>query len=241
MITTIDFLFDREAADVLTALDQLRRFWVERDVTPPIYTLGAASYLDHSNANPSFYYAKARLFNPILRQRLGWLYERLEATLASHLEEPVAYAEALGLPGFNIYLGEKMAEGPAGRMGPRRGPSHPHYDQQGILPDCDRSEPGNLPKQVSFTLPMVLPTGGGGLNVWDLHAAETAGMPDATIRECLESRRRRNYPYCVGRLVLQSGLYYHQVAGVERMRAPDRRITLQGHGLFCHGAWRLYF
>jgi hypothetical protein len=48
-------------------------------------------------------------------------------------------------------------------------------------------------------------------------------------------------PYTVGRVVVHSGHLLHQAAGVTKVAVTDERITLQGHGVFADGAWRLYW
>ncbi|MCP5507982.1 MAG: hypothetical protein H7A37_06755 [Chlamydiales bacterium] len=48
-------------------------------------------------------------------------------------------------------------------------------------------------------------------------------------------------PYEEGKILIHDGLTLHQIAPAEKMQPDDERITLQGHALFCDGAWRLHW
>jgi len=233
MIEYIDLLSSSEVEAVYTALYDLKQYWVERHTNPDFFTLGATSNLDGRAAFKGFYFAKAKLFNPILYQEFGWLYERMRAALEEHFREPVCFAESLALPGFNIYIGGLFRQGEQ--------PDPPHYDRQRILRHCQREGAGNLPKQTTYTMAIALPESGSGLYLWDLHAAETLSCTPTETMKLLDLREKTYFPYYSGQMVLHSGLHYHQIAGMEGVQPHDARITLQGHGLFCDGCWQLYF
>ena len=42
-------------------------------------------------------------------------------------------------------------------------------------------------------------------------------------------------------MVVHSGHVLHQIAPISVVGGDDRRITLQGHGMWASGAWRLYW
>src|SRR5262249_27555082 len=121
-----------------------------------------------------------------------------------------------------------------------------HFDLQYLsipwsdVARADRSRP------LSFTLPIALPRGGGGLNSWDLsyeaHAARCQATRAAVPgEEMAQSRTRTFHAYTPGVLTLHSGHTLHQIAAVEEAHPDDERITLQGHGLCCDGAWTIYW
>ena len=104
----------------------------------------------------------------------------------------------------------------------------------------------DLEHTLSFTLPLNLPKQGGGLKFW--HGLSVESMRDyirkdrfgdvATAAHTTSSDTLR---YTVGRLVLHNGHTLHQMAGVSKFSVTDERITLQGHGVFADGGWRLYW
>jgi hypothetical protein len=171
--------------------------------------------------------------NPILRERFGWLYERLLQTLEEHFGEPVRYWDTLGLPGFKMFLGHEAFASEFDVS---------HYDeQQYTLPESERLQDGYLDKQLTFTLPIALPKSGSGLEVWNLHAKETQGLSREDKDQLLLTRQKRLYRYKAGELVSHSGLYYHRVPPIRDVQPDDERITLQGHGIFYQGSWQLYW
>src|SRR4051794_40611961 len=52
--------------------------------------------------NKYIYQRRAMKLNPIFRERLGWLYDRLAKTLAHALRAPTRYPDDLALPGFHV-------------------------------------------------------------------------------------------------------------------------------------------
>jgi hypothetical protein len=63
----------------------------------------------------------------------------------------------------------------------------------------------------------------------------------APVEEIAQSRTRTFHPYTPGVLMLHSGHTLHQIAAVDQVYPDDERITLQGHGLYCDGAWTIYW
>jgi len=84
-----------------------------------------------------------------------------------------------------------------------------------------------------------------GLNTWDLSFEEQAAQLQASkfapVEEIAQSRTRTFHPYTPGVLMLHSGHTLHQIAAVDQVYPDDERITLQGHGLYCDGAWTIYW
>lgn len=207
----------------------LRPQWILRNIWAPFYTLGAASYIDAA-AGSSKYAEFAAEFSPVLRDNFGWLYERVCGVLASALGAPVTLSDKLAPPGFHIYLSSKLFEKPIASI---------HCDSQYSLHEWDDPD-ADFTRPMSFTLPVALPRNGGGLNVWDLTYEELAAA-GGDMSALLGSRARTCHSYRKGFMALHSGHVMHQAAPGVDVQPDDERITLQGHGIFANGAWRLYW
>ena len=221
----------QECSQVADAVESLRTHWVHRSTDLPFYTLGAASYLD--GATSACYRARATACNTVLWSSLEWLYRRVIDALEGVLEAPVAYAEDLGLPGFHVFLAHPLFCLPIATV---------HCDLQYELhewayppTEVDLSNP------LSFTLPLELPASGSGLNTWPLDRAEIGNLDAVEVDARLGRSTCQYHPYRLGHMLMHSGHTVHQMAPTENMEPPDRRITLQGHGLRCAGTWRLYW
>jgi hypothetical protein len=245
MLTISDCLRVRQT------LETLRSHWVQRHPVAPFYTLGASNYYDIAD-NPERPYAEMALkYNAILRDRLGWLYDQLAATLAAELQAPVGYPEGFALPGFHIFESFPAFEQPQALL-------HREWFRQRYNPDvistpihCDTPHllfnwgssyhDINFSHPISLTLAITLPQNGAGMYVWQLHRNETLTLMPAAVTELLETRPKALHLYQAGHFALHSGYWYHQVAPFWEAQPGDMRITLQGHGLKCHGTWQLYW
>lgn len=232
MLKEMDFLSSEECQRVVSKLHGIQSFWTKRDkkFAVPFYTVGAASYLD-ATKDVNEYYELAQRHNILLESYFKWLYEKLKTKLEEVLETPVAYAERFALPGFHIFLGSKIFERPVASL---------HCDLQYELLDWEgkKLDEGS---PISFTLPVKLPSGGGGLYVWDLLLSDTENMTPAEKAEALSESKRSFHPYKEGSLVMHSGHMYHQIAPMVNAKATDARITLQGHGIRSEGVYYLYW
>lgn len=96
----IDLLTEQECSQVRSDVHELMRYKTKTRI-------GAASYKVYpyvgSRLNRYLYSRKAKKLNPILRDRLGWLYDRLASSLSEALQAPTRYPEELGSPGFHVY------------------------------------------------------------------------------------------------------------------------------------------
>src|SRR5262249_21334787 len=108
--------------------------------------------------------------NPVLREHFDWLYARVMNKLSVHLQAEVRTADELALAGFHVWQGQSI---PTSSLSI-------HFDLQYMSipwPDLARSDHS---RPLSFTLPIALPRGGGGLNTWDLSYEEQAAHFQAT-------------------------------------------------------------
>ena len=230
-ISSLSVLTLSECQEIRSLVYALKECWLKRNPFVPFYTLGATSYIDAAK-NQQDYYSKAQQYNPILRDRLEWLYKRLAEILAQYLKAPTSYQHSLALPGFHIYLACKLFEQPIASV---------HCDLQYKLVNWESPEQTNFNTPISFTLAISLPKFGGGLNIWEVQAQEILELPGSEIKQLIKSRAKRFYPYQVGQLIIHSGHSIHQAAPAKNIQPDDERITLQGHGIFNQGSWQLYW
>lgn len=235
-IENLLFLSPADCQRVRATLFDLRSYWQARTPIVPFYTLGAASYLDaderrKEGLNEDYYISRANHFNPILREHLGWLYDRLGAFLSQRLGAPTTFRRSGSVPGFNVML--------AHRAFTKITPSI-HYDWQ--YRNLDWSWAADVdPRPLSFTLAISLPQEGSGINVWDLSEERFVSLSDEETTALLETTPHVLYAYAVGYITLHFGHVFHQVPTPRNVCKGDERITMQGHGSLCDGTWHLYW
>jgi len=184
------------------------------------YTLGAATYQD----DPYAYPAIANAFNPIIQSNFPAVLQTVYDVLAAHFDRPVGtFTAGVGLPSFHIF--DQQCNGIEG---------HPHIDEPFTrinLGSLDWSDP------FSFTIPVELPAGGGGIDFW-------WGCTDAEVEKYMaggEVPKPTYHPYTVGALYMHDGMTPHRIANPCDMVAGEHRITLQGHGIHVEGGALVYF
>lgn len=229
-IHDIDLLSAAECDQVRLSVLALRPHWVHRIPDLPFYSLGAVSYMDAVGDAPS-YARRARADNRLLRTHFSWLYERVAAALGQALGAPACYVEPLALPGFHIHLFDRAFEHPIAPI---------HFDLQYRFHDW-RATDADLDHPISFTLAVSLPQHGGGLNTWDVSLAERRLRASETPEELAKGCERLFHAYQLGHMALHSGHLLHQIAPGTNLQPQDERITLQGHGVYAQGMWRLYW
>lgn len=249
-ISEIDSLSSAECGEVRKGLDELRPHWIQRHPKAPFYTLGASNYFDIA-FNPLLpYYRFAARFNPVMMERLGWMYQRVTDRLSAHLGEPVAYREGLALPGFHILLADKSFETATDLTHIEWFKAKGKADIVANAIHCDTAHHVvnwgdragiDFDNPISITLSIALPASGAGLNHWDFGREKTDGMPQKDLREMLLASDKHYHAYRVGSMVVHSGLRYHQMAAMKELLPTDERITLQGHGVRCNGTWQLFW
>lgn len=226
MLSPIPLLSLEKNQEVLAKIDQLRPFWTKRQNN--FYTLGTALYLDKSSDSP-FYDNSVEANNFFLRIHFAPLYDLLLENLKKELNAKAVYEPSLSLPGFHIFLSDPEFVTKGGRI---------HFDLQFFQTNWTRYQKIDLSNPLSFTLALALPRLGGGLFYWDKkYEPDSKISPEEAIRDL----PRHYVEYEVGKMVLHNGLLIHQIAPAKEYLEGDRRITLQGHALFCDGMWRVYW
>jgi hypothetical protein len=236
MFVQIPLLSRVECEDASAAVNELRPQWIPRTQPASFFTLGVASYMDLQNSNEGFsrdYYNEAAPLNALISKRFGWLLGKAKSVVEDFVGAKALFSPQLASPGFHIF------EFPAI---PRSNTASIHFDLQHQLINWNDNFPFSQNADVvSFTLPIRLPAGGGGLNIWDITYQNCFKTPNFDLGRYLESNHPTYHRYSLGALAIHSGYRLHQIAGVSDVQPGDQRITLQGHGV-CRGSeWVLYW
>lgn len=213
----IPIFSEQECRQLLVEIDAERAHWTRRHPQTPFFTFGAASYLD-AKFDRQTYLTQAEATNTLLAHRFANLYQRVRAALLLHLEAAVLDLPHAGLPGFHIFGSHPAFRNPTGSV---------HFDLQYEL--VPWPEPLFRDQVLSFTLPLTIPNGGGGLRYWDLTPDSLTGLAPAEQKALIADSPMHYLPYAVGTLVLHSGHLLHQIAPAPELTTDDRRVTLQGH------------
>jgi len=161
-------------------------------------TLGASSYLD----SPEDYVAKAQDTNPLIDNAFPELMLAVKDVLGFVLDKEIADLSGAGRVGFHIF--DERANGQEAQW---------HVDMPFENKGIVWEEPPTAP--FSFTVPLRLPRGVGGLDLKEHEQGEGKYLP-----------------YSEGNLYLSDGLFPHRIANPIQIRDGEHRVTLQGHGVF---------
>lgn len=222
-----------EAARVADEVHALRPLWRQRHATQPFFTLGTAAYLDARDGQFADYQAKLDESNRMLREHFGWLLDRFRERVSEQVGAEMTYEPRLALPGFHVFLFDEAF---------RRAGASVHYDKQFEHIDWTQFGVPDTDAQLSLTLSIKLPAGGGGLLVWNINRIEIERMPlEQRIEHSRANKTATFEAYEVGTLAMHSGHQLHQIGPAPHLQPGDERITLQAHALPVDGTWILYW
>ncbi|MCC7386535.1 MAG: hypothetical protein IT384_32145 [Deltaproteobacteria bacterium] len=233
-LVELEVASDAECRRARDEVHALRERWISRDHRAPFFTLGAASYIDAQYApDPRHYHSLALAHNFVLRERFGWLHQRLLDRLSEALGAPAYFARKMALPGFHIFLSHSAFEERVCSV---------HIDLQHNLLDWDPDEAVDRESPLSFTLPVAVPASGAGLLIWNATLADDAALADpAFCRGWSLAHPPEHHRYRLGRMALHRGLSVHQIAPFQMAQPSDERITLQGHAIKSVHGWAVYW
>lgn len=221
-----------EAEEVAARVHALRDAWQPRDETP-FFTLGTAAYMDARDGRFRDYQARAAASNQLLGTHFAPLLERFRKAVSGHVGSEVVYDSRLALPGFHIFLFHEAF---------RRSGASLHYDKQFEHIDWTEFGTPDIAQQLSLTLSIRLPTGGGGLHVWNINRIEIERMAaEARVAYSRANRKATFEHYEVGTMAIHSGHQLHQIGAAPHLQPGDERITMQAHALPVDGQWVLYW
>jgi len=170
--------------------------------------------------------------NPLLFFHFESLYSKLLARLENFLGAKVRLQRKIGMPGFHIFIKENANFGPPGNR---------HFDLQHMGIPTEIRRDFKLKEVYSLTLPLRLPRAGGALKIWDFHFLDSVPYWNKSLNELTDEKSAKIYPYRLGHLSFQTGLYAHQLVLAPKIRADDERITLQGHLVKDKRGWIIYW
>jgi hypothetical protein len=229
----ITILSPTECDSVRDRIHALREHWIPRRPDEPFFTLGTASYLDATNGRAEQYRAGALRTNPVLIEHFGDLLERFLQKLSVELGEPCRIEPELAYPGFHVFGYHPLFTKPLASV---------HFDMQYLSIDWSAFGELDFDRQVSVTLSIRLPKGGGGLLVWNINQLELRKMSAAEAAEAKRVNAEPQYhPYHAGAMVLHSGHQLHQIAPAPKLFEGDERITLQAHAVPGRDGWIVYW
>lgn len=232
MIDSFDCLTTEECLKIESVIYDLRKFWTPQSHNS-FYTLGAASAYDSLDTydNNVYYYAKAKLLNPILQECFGWMYEKILDVIAKHLNQPTCYTNILALPGFHIFPVPANTHIPD-----RKG----HFDLHVKHLNWNSSKKIDLENPISFNIAIQLPQSGSGLNISKLRQEDLSSLSPLEKQQVFE-KEKEFHPYKIGSINLHDGLVLHGISSMQNQQLENDRITLQGHGILCEETWQLFW
>ena len=157
---------------------------------------------------------------------------------------------------------EKMTKMPVDKIAPVV-----HYDLQHRFLSGHWRKYGRFDfnRTLSFTIPVLIPDSGTGMNLFKLDRVKSqegksplfkSGGSELNYRlsdesistdsikslNMTEDSEKLSVEYRKGFCLYHTGKILHQANITrENMKPGEHRITIQGHGVMCDGAWRLYF
>ena len=180
----LDFPMDQVVDSVL----KLRNLWESRSLDFPFFTLGKSAYLD---GNTEEYFKGARKLNPVLMKTFHPLYKRVANVLGNDLGERTFFKFNVALPGFHIFPSDEKLLSVSGNW---------HIDNPHVALELGQVDTS------AFTVPVMLPISGGGMDSEDGY-----------------------HPYTVGEMIMHDGKQLHRIASYKKYKQGEYRITLQGH------------
>lgn len=240
---------EEEANQVARSVIDSSNLWIRRG---PVFSKdfhfffsrGVASSTDALHSLDR-YLALAAESNVSLLESFSWIYPRIESALSSQIGE-CKVEKGLAHPGFHIFhYPESLPDHVFKSLAANRENSFSsviHYDRQHmlLLEWWDRYGDYEIENTMSFTIPVLIPKLGTGLNIFKGDSDicfENIGSLDIK-----ESHNKYTVSYNSGTCVYHIGKILHQAnVSIHNMLPGDMRITVQGHGVKCDGIWRLYF
>ena len=257
MIHRVKTFTKEDCNKIETSVDNLDKLWINRSCTrrfsyenqmrisrAPFWTLGAVSYLDHVK-DPEQYEKHRNYVNPVMYKKFNWIYEIICERLQSDLKEPVVIDGFLSHPGFHIFsgkTGDLIEQEYLELFQESLGSVHVDVQYEEHIEYWKTFKRVDFNNTLSFTIPIKLPSGGGGLYTWE-DKVNPYSFNYTTNKNKLDELESPSIPnlYTEGEMIYFIGHLLHQMMPGVKVQPDDRRITVQGHGVKCDGTWRLYW
>jgi hypothetical protein len=206
----------RAAMAVLDAPPAIRTACWHEDASPA--TIGAPLY--RNRARPDYYRDRARATNHLLYETYRDLYERVAAVFDRRYAVPVVFVDDLAVPGFHLMRYAVPGVDDGGSW---------HYDQLAGQVPYLVEHAAEVRGVVNFTLPLAVPSGGGGMDVID-----RGPDGDGTGTEV-------HVPYQPGVMLFNEQELQHRIGPSRVLHPGECRLTLQGHGVHFRGRLLLFW
>jgi hypothetical protein len=205
MIDVVDLNIDYE--EVCKKVFENKNKWIDRDI---FYTFGASSYID----DELVYCRNFKKSNDALLNTFPDLYKKLADYFGAELNNEIAY------PGFHIF--DDRCKNITASI---------HFDTPYLrLPIYKKT----FCNPQSFTLLLMKPKNGAGLNVWEkidlnkMSPSKKAHYLDVKGSNVLNLGSATYMEYELGKMYVHSGDVLHQIANTGGENG-EYRVTLQGH------------
>jgi hypothetical protein len=183
-------------------------------------TIGEPLYINRHQLD--YYTQRARDDNRCLYRHFKEAYERLAGFFEKRYRAPVVFAEELAVPGFHVFEYRRPGEYGGGSW---------HFDTLYLQVPFLAARRAEISGIVNFTLPVQVPSGGTGMDLFDGGPGDDGQGHGVRI----------STPYVPGVLVFNEHEYWHRIGDSRCLRYGERRITLQGHGVYFRGRWLLFW
>lgn len=183
----------------------------------------------------------------VMEDRFGWLLDNVKQVLADAVApDPV---EWMSYPYIKMHRGDSLDGLPEHFRQLALQVAPPHRDQQFMSYVPEALQP--TAQTLTFTLPLQVPSGGAGLRVFDAFLDKPSGkllnqegkeLPSSgkAYQKLIRKLSHEDVVYLPGRMLLFSGDQLHAVSPYRNPISSDRRIVLQGHGIFQNHTWWLF-
>jgi hypothetical protein len=211
-------LFSVAACDELAhRVDGLRDEWERCHPSLPYFVLGTSSFVSARHDREG-YERRAAVTNERLRSTFADLHDHVRAAVEDIVGRAVTDHAHAALPGFHIFGFHPVFRLPIAGA---------HFDR--LYRYLRWPSPVDEATSMSFTLPLVLPEAGGGIDWWPLDPGHVDPLDAEAAGELVERVEPHHVDHACGTLVVHSGVLLHRIAATPRVTLGDRRITLQGH------------
>ncbi|CAK9082117.1 unnamed protein product [Durusdinium trenchii] len=207
-----------------------------------IYSGHCPAYGEHENATQRHHEG----MKDMIESRFGWLLDTVRRKLAEEVSDPV---EWMSYPYIKMHRGDSLDALPSEFRDLALKVAPPHRDQQFMSYVPKEQQP--FAQTLTFTLPIQVPSGGAGLRCFDAFLDKPSGkllsqqgqeLPRTgqAYQQLVSHLPYEDVVYLPGRMLLFSGDQLHAVSPYKNPISSDRRIVLQGHGIFQEGVWKLF-
>ena len=204
----------RIAADVLDPPAELRdACWHAGN---DLSTIGEPLY--RNRERPDYYAERARSTNRMLYRAYPGLYERVAGLFEDRYRVPVAFVDELAIPGFHLMWYDLPGRHEGGGW---------HLDQLAWQVPYFAERAAEVRGILNFTLPLVVPSGGTGMDLVD----DESGRDRAEV----------HVPYRSGVMLFNECEVLHRIGPSTTRRPGELRLTLQGHGVLFRGRLLLFW